>query len=212
MKSYAFELVKHTLSEGKPFKTLTLAWRIGRCKMARQHRLVYSLSAAGLDRVPVVEIPGYEVEGISSWETVGSSLRREFEKHKQLIYWDVQGFLEQGGKIWLGRLEGRLANLGGTRTGDRMDFYFFPLIPKSAVFSHFVTFPDFRGKNLFQAMMGKILLTLAGQGVEQFYIDCTDWNIPSIRGIERTGFQLIGHGQAGRSGKLVWFQTSKPCV
>ncbi len=212
MKSYAFELVKHTLSEGKPFKTLTLAWRIGRCKMARQRRLVYGLSAAELDRISKVDIPGYGIECISSWKEMGSSMCREFEIQKQLIYWDVRGFLEQGGKIWLGRLENELVNLGGTRTGDKIDSYFFPLVHHSAVLSHFVTFPAFRGKNLFQAMMVNILHTLAGQGVEQFFVDCNDWNIPSIRGIERTGFQLIGHGQAGRSGKLIWFQTSKPCA
>ncbi len=123
----------------------------------------------------------------------------------------MRNFLDQGGKLWIGRLAERFANLGGTRTGDRMDAYFFPLISQSAVFSHFVTFPGYRGKNLFPAMLVGILRTLAGQGIEIFYIDCTDWNIPSIRGIERAGFQLIGHGRDHGSGKLVWFQTAKPC-
>jgi RimJ/RimL family protein N-acetyltransferase len=211
MKSYALELITHTLVKDGPLKAVALACRIGRGKLAGQCRLVYGLSAGELGRILDVEIPEYRIECRSSWADLEDSVRLELEKNRDLIFWDMKEFMNQGGNLWIGRLKGQVANLGGTRTGDRMNAYFFPLISNSVVFSHFVTFPAFRGQNLYSAMMVRILRTLAEQGVEQYFVDCADWNLPSIRGIERAGFQRIGHGWAGRSEKLLWCQTLKPC-
>lgn len=212
MKPYAFELIKHTLDAGKPLAAIALAYRIGRCKVLRPHRLVYGLPAAEIDRSSDLTVPGYHVECINSWNKLDPAIVKKFQDHPDLVYWDMKTFMDQGAKLWIGRLAGEVANLGGARTGDRMAAYFFPLLArKTAVFSHFATFPGFRGKKLFPVLLRHIMQTMAKEGVEQFYIDCNDWNIFSIRGIERAGFHLMGHGRTGRQGKLVWYQTAKPC-
>ncbi len=59
-------------------------------------------------------------------------------------------------------------------------------------------------------MMSFITRTLFSQCAEWFFIDCSDWNLPSIRGIEKAGFKKIGYGTHKRNGQLIWHQVAKP--
>lgn len=210
MAYYTIDLMSSVLHGPRPWEMIPLAWRIGRSRLLRQHRSVFHLGLHDLSRVPLAEIPGYTIQSFLSWRDVDGALRRELDQNRREIWWNVEAFLDGGGRTWIGRYRGRLANIGGSRTGDRAGLYFFPAMPSWVVFSHFVTLPAFRGLGLFQSLLAAMVHQLAMARIDQFFIDCHDWNLASIRGIERTGFHFLGTGIVKRTGRLAWFPAPLP--
>ena len=56
-------------------------------------------------------------------------------------------------------------------------------------------------------LLTHMLDTLTKEGFKHIYIDCGEWNVPSIHGIQRAGFRFIGYGQIKRNGQ---FATKNP--
>jgi RimJ/RimL family protein N-acetyltransferase len=159
---------------------------------------------------PPVKIPGYEVMSVTSPNMIDDVLRNKFKLYPRDIWWDTDTMLKKGACLWIGYLNGKFANVTWTRTGDKIRSYFFPLTPGCVLISHSVTIPEYRGNGLYPAILAEIIQALAAQGFERFYIDCSDWNQPSKRVIERVGFSLIGRGKCKRKGQLAWYQDAPP--
>jgi RimJ/RimL family protein N-acetyltransferase len=205
MTHYTMELMKNVLQARRPGEFVSLLCRIGRGKFLRQHRSVFRLGPDRGPRPPLPAIPQYTMASFNSWSQVDPATQRDLRENGRAIWWDTRQFMEAGGWVWTGRLDGRLANIGGCRTGDRMDAYFFPLPPRCVVFSHFVTLPAFRGRGLFQFLLIVMIHRLIDEGIDEFFIDCADWNLASIRGFRRAGFRFIGTGVVRGNGGLLWY-------
>ncbi len=204
MARYACELLKQTVAGRKYSDALSLAVRIIRGRVFGQQRLVFELFADKFPNFPVYEIADYRIESLEPGSILDASLGEELAAHCRYIWWDNQQLLSEGGTLWIGRLHGRLSNVGWSRAGNKVRTYFFPLQPNDILLSHFVTLPAFRQRGLFRSIMAFMLCKLALQHAKRFYIDCCDWNIPSIRGIERFGFRRIGCGSVGPGDRLIW--------
>lgn len=192
-----------------PLLGILTAYRIIRDRIAGTPRLMFALANSNIKNIPVIEIPDYKVEYFSTWASISNSLQKELSQNRNCLKRDAEKLFEQGGKIWIGQLHGRLATIGWSRQGSMIHSWFFPLAPAWYVISHCVTLPEFRGLGLYPAMLSYIVHILCSQGVERFLIDCNDWNLPSIRGIEKAGFQKIGYGIHKRNGRFIWYQSAR---
>jgi len=202
---YSLELMKNSLERFRPWGAVSIAYRMVRGKIAGQRRLVFALARTDLDRTEPQALPDYRIKCFSSLQAIESALSNEIFDKWRSFGWSQEHFEESGTNFWVGLFGNRLANLGVSRNGIAIGSYFFPLQPNWAVLSHFVTLSDFRGRHLYLIMLRHIVHTLADGGTDKFFIDCTDWNLASIRGIERAGFRRIGIGRVERKGKVAGF-------
>jgi RimJ/RimL family protein N-acetyltransferase len=207
--SYKVEIVKRTSFSNLPLVAV-IVYRIVLGKIIGERRLMYTLASSDLGKVKATETPNYVIECLPTWSDVHHSLRQELSQKRSCLGWDAEKLFDQGGTLWIGRSHGQLASAGWSRAGSKVRSWFFPLAPTWFVISHAITLPEFRGADLYPAMLWFIVRTLAGQGAERFFIDCNDWNVPSIRGIKKAGFQKIGSGVSKRNGHLLWYQVAKP--
>ena len=164
-----------------------------------------------LDLVPPLEVPGFQIECLSTMAEV-ERLNLELRSYPQLLPDDPHRLRALGALFWVGRVGGQLAALGASRRGAPMGHYFFPLMNNCVVLSHFATVPQFRGRGLYPALLVHILHQLAGTQIEYFVIECSDWNVGSQRGIERAGFRHIGYGKVTRRSRLSWHPLLPPAT
>ena len=70
--------------------------------------------------------------------------------------------------------------------------------PKSISLYDFYTIPEFRGRRIYQSLLGHILQERFAQGAEQAYIMVQDTNVASRKAIERIGFRLVAIDEVKR--------------
>jgi RimJ/RimL family protein N-acetyltransferase len=179
------------------------AWRMARSGRHTMHRPVYGLSVPS-KFLAIFEHPHYVVQRAESPADLGVSFRQEVSRWAAADTFQLAPLFGAGGVLWIGRLDGQIANVGWTRTGDCVRTWFFPLADHWVVLSHFLTLPVSRGRGLYSCLMSHIVNRLAADGIDRFFIDCADWNLPSIRGIEKLGFRRLGCGISSRKGRLIW--------
>lgn len=204
---YKLEVVLHTAKTKGLLRATYLLCLIVRSRLS-QHRPMFGLTVPDSVSASAPEIPGYEIELLKPEQEC--NLTTELSQCQQQLDWDIKTMLRDGADVWIGHLNGRLATAAVTKTGDKKPLWFFPLTRDCAVISHCVTFRPYRGLGLYPASLVQIVSTLAKRGINRFYIDCSDWNTPSVSGILRAGFQLIGRGIVSRKGRLIWRQQSRP--
>jgi GNAT superfamily N-acetyltransferase len=200
---YKLDLVTRTLRTCRPLKAIQLSWQVLRTQLFYEWKYVYGLTPSELHRVPVLDIPGYHIECLTTVAEL-EHFEQELQEYPGLLPDDTMRLHALGALLWVGRMNGRLASLGVSRRGALACDYFWPVVPSCVMLSHFGTVPEFRGRGLYPAMLTHILRELAADHVEHFLIECCDWNIGSRRGIERAGFRHIGYGKATIRGRLSW--------
>ena len=95
--------------------------------------------------------------------------------------------------MWIGLLDGEFAAILFTRRGRYFKGWFVPIGPDDIVIFAMGTEAQFRGRGLSPAMMRHAINTeLASTPGAKAWIDCAVWNAPSIRAIQKTGFQRVG--------------------
>jgi GNAT superfamily N-acetyltransferase len=201
---YKLDLVARALRTWQPLTAIRLSWQVLRTQLFYERKYVYGLTPSELHRVPVLDIPGYHIECLSTVPEL-QHFEQELCECPGLLPDDVMRLHTFGALFWVGRVNGRLASLGVSRRGAPTRDYFWPLVPSCVMLSHFGTVPEFRGRGLYPAMLTHILRELAPDHVEYFLIECGDWNIGSRRGIEHAGFRHIGYGKATVRGRLSWY-------
>jgi ribosomal protein S18 acetylase RimI-like enzyme len=115
-------------------------------------------------------------------ETRGTELTGEFER-----------LFRTGAQLWIGFCGKEVAGICWSWSGLTRSDYFVPLETDDANILSCFVFPRFRGRGIYPTMLKHIASTLGDHdGIHRVFIDCRSWNYPSIRGIEKAGFHLIG--------------------
>ena len=96
--------------------------------------------------------------------------------------------LSSGSRLWYGLVDGRLAVVLFTRRGNQYCNWFVPLQPDDMVIFRVRTYPSFRGRGLAPALMRFAMHACLRQDGGAL-VDCRTDNLPSIRSIEKAGFQ-----------------------
>ena len=98
-----------------------------------------------------------------------------------------RGFARHG-VLWLGLIDGHVVAHQWTRLGMHIPRWYIPLRDEDVVIFAVGTLPRWRGRGICPAMMRHIIASEArGQG--RAWVDCSEWNAPSIRAIEKAGFR-----------------------
>jgi hypothetical protein len=201
--SYGLELLRYAARNRGLKGLVSVSLKIIRSKVFGQRRLVFVVEPLGSELPSPIEVPNYKIVLIPSVDMINEALKKEFIRHQPYILSNTETVLSKGGQLWAGYLDGQLAHIACTRTGDKVGAYFFPMTPECVLISHCVTFPAYRGYSLYPATLMHIVRTLAGKSFKLFYIDCCDWNGPSERAIRRVGFHLLGSRKCSRQSPLL---------
>jgi len=206
------QLLKHAWARGGPRAALALAINSVRDLILGQHRLLFAMTGAQAAKTDAHLPDGFVIQSYETWGQIGAALRAVLSENSRYIWWNTQKNLEGGAQFWVGARDGVPVSFAHTRGGDIIGAYFFPMTGTCELISHCVTLPTARGQGYYVHMLRHICQSLGQSGAGRVYIDCTDFNTSSARGIEAAGFHQIGRGVHRRSGALVWYQESPPSV
>jgi len=169
-----------------PGTVITNTWR---ALFGKAH-LCFSLTSESFRKTLI--IPGLTVEKCDSEADIGDTRLQEVlaEEGEEYLAQIRQNFAT-GAVFWLGLIDNRVVAYQWTRRGSKTKRYLVNILPQDIVIYATATFPQWRGKGIYPAMMQYIIeKELAGHGTA--YVNCKVWNKPSIRGIIKAGFTQIG--------------------
>lgn len=205
MNKYPLHLLWWAISAGDLGSAIVLLFKIIRQKIFGHCYLVFMMTASDLERAPQIKIPGYQCKEIHSHEMIDQMLKDRLADYKNEIWWDMESMIgKKGTRVWIGYLDSQLVHIARTTGGDQVKF-FFPMFSDAEYISNCITLREYRGLGLYSATLIQIEHILAGRGVKRFYVEVLDWNVASIAGIKRAGFQFIGRGILKRNRKRIWF-------
>lgn len=98
--------------------------------------------------------------------------------------------MRQNGVMWAAFCDGGLASVLFTRCGAYFRQWFVPLEDGDVVIFRVRTYPQFRGRGIAPSLMRHAFHECLSDGGAA-YIDCRVYNHPSIRSIEKAGFEHI---------------------
>jgi GNAT superfamily N-acetyltransferase len=97
--------------------------------------------------------------------------------------------IDENALLWLAFVDGRVASSVFTREGKYFKRWFVGLNPEDLVVFRLSTRPELRGRGLAPSLIVHALHCTSPKGCA--YIDCRTYNKPSIRCIEKVGFECI---------------------
>jgi len=206
--SYGLAVLRYATRKEGLKGLISLSLKIIRSKLFGHRSLIFSFDLSSSEGFSPIKVPNYKIVWIPSLNMFDETLKDEFVQYKRYIFPDTETVLCKGSHLWAGYLNGQLAHLSCTRTGDKIDSDFFPMTADCVLISHSLTLPDYRGRGLYLATLTHIIYVLGNKGFKRFYTSCYDYNIFSQRAILHAGFHLIGQGNLKRKGHLTWYQES----
>ena len=106
---------------------------------------------------------------------------------------EMDKLFSRGCELWIGRLEDKIAGICWSCSHKKRTEYFVALDEDDATILSCFVFPQYRGRGIFPAMLQAMVRALMVEDhAHRVYIDCKSWNAPSIRGIQKAGFNFIG--------------------
>ena len=147
------------------------------------------------ERSSVCAVPGLLTERYGVRSAVGPDIinKLQMTRGPELIR-EFDKLFARGCELWLGWIEGEIAGICWSRGRKNRTDWFVPLQEDDATLVSAFVFPQYRGRGIYPTMMETIVRTLMDHDqVSNVYADCKSWNAPSIRGLQKAGFSLIGN-------------------
>lgn len=94
--------------------------------------------------------------------------------------------------LWIFSVDNNPAGFVWSITGTMMEPYFVPLAPHDSVLFDAVTFPEYRGKSVYPLLLCSVASRLLNGGSARVFGHAEEWNLPSIRGLQKANFISIG--------------------
>lgn len=176
----------------KEHGTMGLVKHVFRTRSPVHFMFVYATTC----RLSPAPVEGLSVERFPAEHAVGGptmeSLRRGAGDR---MPGQLRRLFGQGAELWIGWLDGQVVGVCWSRSQQVRHDYFVPLGNADATILSCMVVPKYRGRGIYPAMLGTMVGELMDkQKVRRVLIDCKSWNKPSIRGIEKAGFSLVGKG------------------
>jgi RimJ/RimL family protein N-acetyltransferase len=155
-----------------------------------------------------------KIECFSSEDDINDTdLKRLVEyRDKDLLMNQCRERFTLGAKMWIIRVDGKIANFQWSIRHKPLEHYFFPLTENDVYFFDAVTFPDCRGKGLNSDSMDYFLAELKKEGMQRAYLSINSWNKPVARAMLKMPYKVIGVAKKmhiWRWDLVVWFKMSK---
>lgn len=208
---HRINLVLRALRRGDFLGSMRTICCLGRDWIMGQHRLLFSMSGEKAQQIDVCS-DKLTVRRFDDWSELDAESLSFLDDNHDKIQWDVRKHLEGGMSVWIGSSSGTPASIAQTRPGQNVRLYFFPMTERCALISHCFTTPNQRGQGFYVAILKHVCRALAESGFTRIYIDCSDSNLSSERGILSAGFLRIGRAIHKRDGTTVWYQEAPPSI
>ena len=146
------------------------------------------------ERSSVCAVPGLLTERYEARSAVDPNIisKLQMTRRPELIR-ELDKLFARGCELWLGVIEGEIVAICWSHSHKKRTDYFVALDEDDAMILSCFVFPQYRGRGIYPTMLETIVRTLKGNDqVSNVYIDCKSWNVPSIRGIQKAGFDFIG--------------------
>lgn len=119
--------------------------------------------------------------------------------------WGTVGWLEAGWRLWVLEKDDQIQALAWVRDAAHSRDFFVPLSEQEELFWHVYVLPQFRGGNLQGQLWSAIIANRMTHGVEGFFTNCRDYNMPSKLNIQKMGFLPVGYCDESRlTRRRVW--------
>jgi RimJ/RimL family protein N-acetyltransferase len=146
----------------------------------------------------------FEIQQVPSW---GCLSEQEQNRICQAEF-RSESFFDEEAELWIGRYQKELASFVWVWPRKSIQEWFFSVPSDSLFFNHCFTFPEYRGHGFYYTMLREVLRIKIAQGFTHLFIHCYTWNYPSLHGIRKAGFVLLGTGRKKRGLPMQW----KPCL
>lgn len=97
--------------------------------------------------------------------------------------------LAAGARLWLAALDGEIVAIWHTKLGRHLRPWHIPIAEDDVVMFRARTAEPYRGRSISPTMM-RWIIAHAIEPEQQVFVDCSIYNRPSRRGIEKAGFRM----------------------
>lgn len=193
------------------------AWRRGARQAARQfwliatdalwHRrhLVFRQDADALAGLSFSAPKDFRMREITSLDELSTASRARLAQPDVAPKWGAQSWFDLGWRLWVAERNNRIAAFAWWRGAAESTDFFVQLKPHEEILWHVFVLPECRGRDLHRIMWVALARHRVADGITGFLTNCRDFNIPSHRNIDISGFVRIGQCNESRiTGRRVW--------
>ncbi|UWQ16081.1 hypothetical protein K3556_15990 (plasmid) [Aliiroseovarius sp. M344] len=170
----------------------------------RKKHMAFKLGADALRELPSLTDGSILTHG-TKWDAFPQRLQKQIMQLDETVEWGDLSWFDKGWRLCVGEIEGRVVCIGWMRNAENSQDFFIKLPDKTELLWHLIVIPEFRGQRLHQRFWLMLMHDRAKDGVESFFTNCRDYNLPSFYNIQKLGFKLIGHRIDNKlTGKSRW--------
>ena len=130
-------------------------------------------------------------------EALKMAIKKKYMQEKYVDYYLEKSFqlFIIGGVLWAAKYKKRLASYVWTVRGSYPTGFMFPIGSRDADLASGYTFPEYRGLGILPELYRYIFWQLGNEGVQRLFALVYVWNKPSIRALDKAGFEKVGRGR-----------------
>jgi RimJ/RimL family protein N-acetyltransferase len=132
-------------------------------------------------------------------------MKQILEHHQEKMFREyLEKRFTKGAALWCFKKGDVLIGYFWSLIGKTMKPYYIPLMEKDVhIFDGFI-FPKYRGHGEMAIMMNMVVDHLKTLGLRRIFIEAAEWNVPSLKFIEKMGYSRLGYArQRFRQRKMV---------
>lgn len=180
-------------------------WLIGADGLWRRRHMVFRQGADALAARNHPAPAGLKMREISALTQLSEMSRARLAKSDVASKWGAESWFDLGWRLWVAEEDGLLAALAWWRGAAESADFFVPLEQGQELLWHIFVLPEYRGRGLQRILWVALAQNRTRDGITDFLTNCRDYNIPSRRNIEKSGFVLIGACDENRyTGHRIW--------
>jgi GNAT superfamily N-acetyltransferase len=191
-KKGKLQLIRGAARRG-PVVLVRQLWLALMDSFVRKRHLVFRLGATSCAAQSQAGQDVQQVREIRSREDLTSDELASLTDPEAAHDWGMLEWLDAGWQLWVLTEEGRIQAVAWVRDAAHSRDFFVPLTDTEELFWHVYVLPRYRGRNLQGRLWDTIVASKISAGIDGFYTNCRDYNLPSRLNILKTGFSPVGH-------------------
>ena len=203
--SYAVSILLGALRRDGILEASRILCRIfmQKCIRRRSSVFIHNYSVDGTKIMGAMSKKNVVITQIIKWRDIADDEKTTLRNHGSYIWSDLEAKVKKGAILWLLYIEECLAGAALSAPFAEGNDYFVTIKISDLLISHCVVFSGFRGRGLYTLLLKYVICEVKKNEnpCPDIYISCLDWNIGSIKAIEKSGFSLIGYEYQNKRGR-----------
>ena len=211
MSYYKVELLKRSLRKGLKTFLTQLFFMVRHYLSGRIYEKIYAIDCDKIKNDPRFGLEGLDCYTYKTWEEIPFEFRKIFDNKNESILFKTKSNLSKGWRVWLLTIDKNPAVVGYSYPGNVAHNFYFPMTDSSIYIHYIYTLPQYRGRGILPLLLKHMMYMSKTEGFERAFIIVDEYNISSIRSIEKAGFQPIGRGIINiHTGGKKWYPQNIP--